>query len=91
VKRLQALETNNDGFTLAQIDLDLRGPGDFFGTRQSGLPPLRTAELGDMRTLEEARSAAQSIFAGDPFLARPAHRLLAAQVAMFWQGAGDVS
>lgn len=91
VKRLQALENNTDGFALAQIDLELRGPGDFFGTRQSGLPPLRTAQLSDVRTLDEARSAAQKLFAIDPGLARPEHLPLAAQVAAFWQGAGDVS
>jgi len=91
VRRLQALETNNDGFALAQIDLDLRGPGDFFGTRQSGLPPLRTAQLSDMRTLELARAAAQAMFAADPDLSLPQHRDLAAQVAAFWRGAGDVS
>lgn len=91
VKRLQALENNTDGFALAQIDLELRGPGDFFGTRQSGLPPLHTAQLSDVRTLEEARSAAQTLFAADPGLSQPEHRPLAAQVAAFWQGAGDVS
>jgi ATP-dependent DNA helicase RecG len=91
VRRLQALETNNDGFALAQIDLDLRGPGDFFGTRQSGLPPLRTAQLSDMRTLELARAAAQAMFAADPDLTLPQHHGLAAQVAAFWRGAGDVS
>lgn len=91
VRRLQALETNNDGFALAQIDLDLRGPGDFFGTRQSGLPPLRTAQLSDVRTLELARAAAQAVFAADPDLTQPQHQGLAAQVATFWRGAGDVS
>ncbi len=91
VKRLRALETTTDGFALAQIDLELRGPGDFFGTRQSGLPPLRTAQLSDMRTLEEAREAAQRLFAADPGLILPEHRGLAARVAEFWQGAGDIS
>ncbi len=91
VKRLRALESTTDGFALAQIDLELRGPGDFFGTRQSGLPPLRTAQLSDLRTLEEARTAAQKLFAADPGLARPEHHLLAARVAEFWQGAGDIS
>ncbi len=43
MQRLQALETSNDGFALAQIDLEMRGPGDFLGTRQSGLPPLQAA------------------------------------------------
>lgn len=91
VKRLQALESNTDGFALAQIDLELRGPGDFFGIRQSGLPPLHAANLSDVRTLEEARSAAQKLFAVDPGLSRPEHHPLSSQVVAFWQGAGDVS
>ena len=90
-RRLQALETSNDGFALAQTDLDMRGPGDFFGTRQSGLPPLRMAQLSDLRTLEEARNAAQAIFADDPQLSQPEHSALAAQVAAFWRDAGDAS
>ena len=91
IKRLQALENSTDGFALAQIDLELRGPGDFFGTRQSGLPPLQTAQLSDLRTLEDARTAAQRLFEADPELLRPEHRALAAQVTAFWQGAGDMS
>ncbi len=91
VRRLEALETNHDGFALAQIDLELRGPGDFFGIRQSGLPPLRTAQLTDLRTLEAARAAAQQIFAADPYLNAPDHRDLAGQVATFWRGGGDLS
>ena len=91
VQRLQALETNRDGFALAQIDLELRGPGDFFGTRQSGLPPLKTAQLTDLRTLELARTAARQIFAADPYLTAPEHRALAGRVAAFWNTAGDMS
>jgi ATP-dependent DNA helicase RecG len=91
VQRLQALENNTDGFALAQIDLDLRGPGDFLGTRQSGLPPLQTAQWSDLRTLEDARAAAKSLFEIDPELARPEHAALAGQVAGFWRGAGDIS
>ncbi len=90
-QRLQAMETSNDGFALAQTDLDMRGPGDFFGTRQSGLPPLQMAQLSDLGTLEAARAAAQDLFAVDPQLSRPEHRALAAQVAEFWRGAGDAS
>jgi ATP-dependent DNA helicase RecG len=90
-QRLQALENSTDGFALAQIDLDMRGPGDFFGTRQSGLPPLRTAELGYLRTLEMARAAARKLFDADPELSSPDHRDLAEQVAVFWAGAGDRS
>jgi ATP-dependent DNA helicase RecG len=89
VQRLQALESSTDGFALAQIDLDMRGPGDFFGTRQSGLPPLRTARLGDLPTLELARSAAQKWFAQDPNLEKPEHKALADQVTVFWTGAGE--
>ena len=90
-QRLQALETSNDGFALAQIDLEMRGPGDFFGTRQSGLPPLQTAELSDLRTLELARAAAQRLFAEDPQFTHPDHQALAQQVAAFWSGAADLS
>jgi ATP-dependent DNA helicase RecG len=91
VRRLEALENNTDGFALAQIDLELRGPGDFFGTRQSGLPPLQTAELSDLGTLEDAREAAKALFRKDPELQAPEHRELAAQVAAFWRGGGDIS
>jgi ATP-dependent DNA helicase RecG len=91
VRRLEALENSTDGFALAQIDLELRGPGDFFGTRQSGLPPLRTAELSDLRTLEDAREAAKTLFRADPELQAPEHGELAAQVAAFWRGGGDIS
>jgi ATP-dependent DNA helicase RecG len=90
-QRLQALENSNDGFALAQIDLDMRGPGDFFGTRQSGLPALRTAQLGDLRTLESARAAARRVFDADPALADPDHRELAEQVSVFWASTGDRS
>ncbi len=91
LKRLRALEQSNDGFALAQIDLELRGPGDFFGTRQSGIPALRTAELSDLRTLEAARSSAQRLFERDPQLELPEHQALAAQVAAFWASAMDAS
>ena len=89
VERLQALENSSDGFALAQVDLEMRGPGDFFGTRQSGLPPLRTAKLSDIATLEAARAVASRLFASDPALERQEHRALAEQVAAFWAGAGD--
>ena len=91
IQRLQALENSSDGFALAQTDLEMRGPGDFFGTRQSGLPPLHAAQLSDLRTLEDARAAAQRMFEVDPELLRPEHRALAAQVTAFWHGAGDAS
>src|SRR5690606_16826373 len=54
-ERLRIVESTNSGFVLAEKDLELRGPGDFLGTRQSGLPELRVAQLSDMPTLVAAR------------------------------------
>ncbi|MBW7883026.1 MAG: ATP-dependent DNA helicase RecG [Caldilineaceae bacterium] len=87
--RLRALEDTLDGFALAERDLELRGPGDFFGTRQSGLPDLRIAHLTDTETIAAAREAAQRLFGQDPELAR--YPLLSREVERFWQGHGDVS
>ncbi|MEW5988302.1 MAG: ATP-dependent DNA helicase RecG, partial [Chloroflexota bacterium] len=89
--RLTAMEQTTDGFLLAEKDLELRGPGEFFGRRQSGLPELRLASLLDMQGLTAARQEAQAIFEKDPDLAWPEHRLLKEQVAHFWQQGGDVS
>jgi ATP-dependent DNA helicase RecG len=82
-ERLAALENNHDGFKLAEIDLELRGPGDFFGTRQSGLPALRMAQFSDRGLLESARDLAARIFDEDPGLSAPQHTALAAQVERF--------
>lgn len=87
--RLDILAETNDGFVLAEKDLELRGPGDFFGTRQSGLPDLRVAHLSDTATIILAREAAQKLFAEDSTLER--HPLLRSQVERFWRGHGDVS
>jgi ATP-dependent DNA helicase RecG len=90
-ERLQALEKTNDGFLLAEKDLQLRGPGEFFGRRQSGLPELRLASLLDVRLLEEAREEAQMLFGEDALLEQPEHQPLGEQVAHFWETAGDIS
>ncbi|MER3405925.1 MAG: DNA helicase RecG, partial [Chloroflexota bacterium] len=82
--RLRAIVENYDGFKLAEEDLKLRGPGEFFGTRQSGLPDLKVAQLGDIAVLELARREAALIFAVDPELRRPDHALLAEKVRAFW-------
>jgi ATP-dependent DNA helicase RecG len=82
--RLQAMVDSQDGFRLAQIDLDLRGPGDFLGTRQSGLPELRLADLADVRDLERARNEARAILAEDPDLEEPRHLRLSARLETFW-------
>ncbi|MCX7838018.1 MAG: ATP-dependent DNA helicase RecG [Anaerolineae bacterium] len=90
-ERLRVIESTQDGFRLAEEDLKLRGPGEFFGTRQSGLPDLKVAKLSDVKILEEARHVAQEIFARDPELKLPEHQLLAQRVKDFWKGKGDLS
>ncbi|CAI8052702.1 ATP-dependent DNA helicase RecG [Geodia barretti] len=84
-ERLSALERTRDGFQLAEVDLEMRGPGDFFGTRQSGLPSLRMAQLSDRDLLDMARHEATSIIEKDPELALEEHATLAAQVARFME------
>lgn len=72
-ERLDAFTKTSDGFELAEIDFRLRGPGDLFGTKQHGLPPLRIADLRrDVAVVEEARRDAQSLIQSDPDLANPA-------------------
>ena len=91
-ERLTAMEQSQDGFVLAEKDLELRGPGDFLGTRQSGFAALRMAKLSDVQTIEKARREAQRLFETDPALALPEHRTIAENLARFWSpGAGDVS
>ncbi|MDX9956456.1 MAG: helicase-related protein, partial [Anaerolineae bacterium] len=90
-ERLKTLEATTDGFVLAQKDLEMRGPGQFLGTQQSGMPELPLALQADMRLLHEAREAATQLLASDPDLLEPEHRELALRVAAFWQATGDVS
>ena len=90
-ERLKVIESTQDGFRLAEEDLKLRGPGEFFGTRQSGLPDLKIAKLSDAKILEHARQIAQDIFNHDPNLAKPEHQILRQRVAEFWKGKGDLS
>ena len=71
-ERLRVLVKTSDGFAVAEQDLKLRGPGDFFGSRQHGLPEMHIAELtGGMDTLREAQSAAESVMAAHPGLSGP--------------------
>jgi ATP-dependent DNA helicase RecG len=83
-QRLEAMEGTTDGFKLAEIDLQLRGPGEFFGTRQSGTPDLKVAQLGDTQLLHAARKAAEVLLHDDPQLAKPEHILLRQKVEAFW-------
>lgn len=77
-ERLNVMKATNDGFAIAEHDLKLRGPGDFFGHRQHGLPELRVADLADdLAVLQAAQDCALSILAGDPALTAPENALLA--------------
>ena len=89
--RLRVISETDDGFTLAEEDLKLRGPGEFFGTRQSGLPDIKLAKLSDTRLLEVAREEAKHIFDNDPDLGRSEHRLLARKLHTFWQAKTDLT
>ncbi|NCO40153.1 MAG: DNA helicase RecG [Armatimonadetes bacterium CG_4_10_14_3_um_filter_66_18] len=83
--RLQAMVETNDGFRIAETDLQLRGPGEFYGTRQHGMPDLRLADLiRDVELLLLAREEASRLLHRDPELAAPAHQPLAAAVKAFW-------
>ncbi|HEX7475904.1 MAG TPA: ATP-dependent DNA helicase RecG, partial [Dehalococcoidales bacterium] len=83
--RLDLIEKIQNGFILAEEDLKLRGPGEFFGTRQSGLPDLKMARLSDTALLELARGEAIRLFKIDPDLEQPDHRLLAGELAKVWR------
>ncbi len=80
-ERLEAFASTTDGFKIAELDFGLRGPGELFGAKQSGLPPMRIADLQrDHQTLVEARRAAQELFARDPGLKDPEHVKLRKQM-----------
>ncbi len=84
-ERLSVMERTTDGFALAEADLRLRGPGDFFGKRQSGLPELRVASLADTSLIGEARAQAEWLWQQDPYLRALEHLQLRERVALFWQ------
>ena len=91
-KRLKFLCSTSDGFAVAQYDLETRGPGDFFGSRQHGLPTLQIADLmNDTRTLHAAQSEAALMLAEDPLLTQPEHALLAQQVQQMFEKAGALN
>ena len=91
-KRLKFLCSTSDGFAVAQYDLETRGPGDFFGSRQHGLPTLQIADLmNDTRTLHAAQSEAAALLTEDPLLERPEHALLARQVEQMFDKAGTMN
>ena len=91
-ERLTAMVESNDGFVLAERDLEQRGPGQFLGTRQSGYAELQMAQLSDIHLIEKARKHAQDLFNRDPNLQQPEHQELNQMMKRFWPaGAGDIS
>jgi ATP-dependent DNA helicase RecG len=90
-QRLDIIENTQDGFKLAEEDLKMRGPGEFFGTRQSGLPDLRMARISDVAILELARKEAVSLFQTDPDMKNPEHEKLAQEMARVWADSGEWS
>ena len=89
--RLKALTETGDGFRIAEEDLRLRGPGDFFGRRQHGLPQLRLADLaGDMAVLREAQAGAEELLRRDPTLSLPEHRPLLEEVRRLFRENPDI-
>ena len=91
-ERLLAMTQTNDGFILAEKDLEQRGPGDFLGTRQSGFSELKLASLTDVKLIEKARNHANLIFNADPKLEKPANQKLKEAYIDFWgQESGDIS
>ena len=88
--RLKIMTKTNDGFKISEEDLRLRGPGDFFGSRQHGLPEMHVADLSaDMRVLKDAQTEANAILAADPELALPQHRPLRERIDKLFEIHGD--
>ena len=84
-ERLMVFQETDDGFKLSEHDLRLRGPGDFIGVRQSGMPELKIADLNDIGLIETARDLAAQIWQADPYLQKPEHAPLRERMHLFWQ------
>ena len=86
-ERLKVMCETNDGFKIAEEDLRLRGPGDFFGSRQHGLPEMHIADIaGDMDVLKQAQEAAKRVLEEDPELTDPENSKLSQHVERMFSG-----
>ena len=84
-QRMKAMEKSSDGFVISEKDLKLRGPGEFFGTKQHGLPELKIGNLyKDIKILKEAQKAAETLIKKDRYLTLPIHQSLKEQVVALW-------
>jgi ATP-dependent DNA helicase RecG len=91
-ERLKTMVESEDGFRIAEKDLEIRGPGEFLGRRQSGLPGFRVAHImRDVGLLERAREEAERVLAKDPELSRPEHRALREMMQRWWGGRMDLT
>ena len=91
MERLHTLASTTDGFKISEEDLKARGPGDFFGNRQHGLPQMKLADLaGDMRLLSEAQQAARTLLENDPRLTRPENRPVWERVRRLFADTPDI-
>ena len=89
--RLRTLASTTDGFKISEEDLKARGPGDFFGNRQHGLPQMKLADLsGDMRLLSEAQEAANRLLTQDPALSQPENRPVLQRVRQMFADTPDI-
>jgi ATP-dependent DNA helicase RecG len=91
VDRLHKLESTTDGFALAELDWQLRGPGDLLGTRQAGYGAIRFDESMDIRLVELAQQESRALFAEDPELTMQDHQLLAKRVRLLQERQTDLS
>jgi ATP-dependent DNA helicase RecG len=91
-ERLKAMTETNDGFVLAERDLEQRGPGQFLGTRQAGFSEMHMASLTDVRLIEKARKQAHALISDDPELSKAEHQSLSEVLENLWKnGQGDIS
>ena len=91
MQRLRTLASTADGFKISEEDLKLRGPGDFFGSRQHGLPQMKLADLaGDMRLLSEAQESARRLLMADPTLSQPENRPVLERVRTLFSDTPDI-
>jgi ATP-dependent DNA helicase RecG len=84
-ERLLVFQDTDDGFLLAEHDMRLRGPGDFIGVRQSGMPEMKVADLNDLTLIETARTLAARLWERDPYLRNPENVPLRERMHLFWQ------